>query len=98
VQVQASHLIATRVTLSTTDLPAGVGVQHLWVCDSVGDSCQVSIMSLHTNEPCVIESFHLADVIVTAAETVPGCGTLSADKFAFADETVWLATEDERCE
>ena len=55
-------------------------------------------MSLHTNEPCVIESFHLADVIVTAAETVPGCGTLSADKFAFADETVWLATEDERCE
>ena len=84
------------MTLSTTDLPAGVGVQHLWVCDSSSGSCQVSIMSLHTNEPCVVESFHLTDVIVTAAETVPGYNTSSCDKFAFTDETVWLATDDER--
>jgi len=95
-QVNVSQLVATRVTLSTTDLPAGVGVQHLWVCDSSSGSCHVSIMSLHTNEPCVVESFHLADVIVTASETVPGCSTLSGDKFAFISDTVWLATEDER--
>jgi len=92
----ASRLVATRVTLSTTDLAVGVGVQHLWVCDSSGGSCQVSIVSLHTNQPCVIESFTLPDVTVTAAETVPGCHTISSDKFAFADQTVWLATEDER--
>jgi len=51
----------------------------------------VSIMSLHTNEPCVVESFDIADVSVTAAETVPRCNALTA-----TDDTVWLATEDDR--
>jgi len=93
--------VATRVTLSTTDLPAGVGVQHLWVCDSGGGggSCHVSIMSLHTNSPCVVESFDIADVRVVACETVPGCNLSSGgstDKFTFADDTVWLATDDDR--
>ena len=91
-----SALVSTRITLSTTDLPSGVGVQHLWVCVSSSVSCQVSILSLHTNAPCVVESFHLADVTVTTAETVPGCSVASTDKFAFTDDTVWLATEDER--
>ena len=91
-----SALVSTGVTLSTTDLPSGVGVQHLWVCVSDSVSCRVSILSLHTNAPCVVESFHVADVIVTAAETVPRCSVASADKFAFVDDTVWLATEDER--
>jgi len=93
-------LLATRVTLTTSDLPAGVGVQHLWVCDSGGGggNCHVSIMSLHTNAPCVVESFDIADVSVTTAETVPGSSTSSSGshKFAFASDTVWLATEDER--
>ena len=95
-QVHVTQLVATRVTLSTTDLPAGVGVQHLWVCNSSGGSCHVSIMSLHTNEPCVVELFDISDVVVTACETVPGCSAPSSDKFAFADDTVWLAAEDER--
>jgi len=85
------------MTLSTTDLPSGVGVQHLWVCDnSGGGSCRASIMSLHTNEPCIIESFDVSDVAVTACTTVPGCDTSSTDKLAFPADTVWLATEDER--
>jgi len=96
VQADAAQLCATRVTLSTSDLLAGVGVQHLWVCDSRDSSCHVSIVSLHTNEPCVVESFHAADSVVTVVETVPGCHTTSADKFAFTDDTVWMATEDER--
>ena len=96
VQTHAAQLLATRVTLSTSDLPAGVGVQHLWVCDSSDGSCRVSIVSLHTNEPCVVESFHVCDAIVAAAETVAGCHTASGDKFAFADDTVWMATDDER--
>ena len=95
-QAQAAQLVATRVTLSTSDLPADVGVQHLWVCDSSDGSCRVSIVSLHTNEPCVVESFHVADVIVVAVETVPGYNTSSSDKFAFTNDTVWMATEDER--
>jgi len=84
------------VTLSTSDLPADVGVQHLWVCDSSDGSCRVSIVSLHTNEPCVVESFRIADVAVSAVETVPGCQSASADKFACTDDTVWMATDDER--
>lgn len=56
----------------------------------------MAILSLHTNEPCVVETFPLSDVVITACETVPGCSVTSSDKFAFADDTVWLATEDKR--
>ena len=43
-----------------------------------------------------MESFLIADVAVSAVETVPGCQSASADKFACTDDTVWMATDDER--
>jgi hypothetical protein len=88
-------IAATRITLPSADLPNGIGIQHLWVCDGAG---HVSIVSLHTNQVCIIESFCVPNAAVTVVESVPGCAALSAagEKFAFCDETVWMATSDDK--
>jgi hypothetical protein len=97
-QVQAPFCVATHVLLPSTDLPNGFGVQHLWVCESfasASSTSRVSVVSLHTNKPCVVDSFALADSgIVSAIERVPGVTTSSSDKFAFTDDTVWIAIDD----
>lgn len=86
--------------LPSTDLPCGYGVQHLWVCESYASSSssltnRVSVVSLHTNKPCVVESFALTDGgIVSAIERVSGFSTSSPDKFAFNEDTVWIAADD----
>ena len=47
---------AVPVLLPSLDLP-GVGMQHLWVCSSDVTRGQVTVVSLHDNQPHVVESF-----------------------------------------
>ena len=44
------------VLLPSVTLP-GLGAEHLWVCSSDAARGQVTVVSLHGNQPHVVESF-----------------------------------------
>ena len=83
---------ATYVTLPSVD-DLGVGVQHLWVCNGDKTKGQVSIVSLHTNQPCVVESFKVCDSLICSAESVPAP---SGSSGGASVDTVWMGTEDKK--
>ena len=47
---------AVQVLLPSIELP-GVGFEHLWVCSSDQSRGQVTVVSLQSNQPHVVESF-----------------------------------------
>ncbi|KAL4221100.1 guanine nucleotide exchange factor 10-like protein [Mactra antiquata] len=67
--------------------------EHLWICSSNEGQGQVSIVSLHTHKPSLIESFQATKCEILCAETVPGFATVANEK-AFQDDTVWMSTAD----
>ena len=85
------------VTLPSHDMP-GIGIQHLWVCSGHKEKGQVSIISLHTNQPCIVESFRVSESMVLCAEMVPGTSSQAENKWESTDETVWMATDDNKYE
>ena len=71
-----------------------VGVQHLWVCSNEARRGQVTIVSLHSNQPHVLESFTACDAAIVCAEYVPGYSPGGAPHpHAFQQDTVWMAME-----
>ena len=73
----------------------GVGIQHLWVCSGAEGKGQVTIVSLHTDQPHAVESFVACDTVVTCCAHVPGYSNCD-DPFAFHEDTVWMGTNDNR--
>lgn len=74
----------------------GVGLQHLWVCSSDKGRGQVSITSLHGNQPRIIESFYACDECIVCAECIPGMAPTRTEKYGFGAATVWMGTEEHR--
>ena len=86
---------ATPIILPSPDLP-GVGMQHLWVCSSSSnDKGHVTVVSMRTNQPHVIESFRASDSVIVCVEMVPGFATCEEED-AFSQDTVWMGTEDKK--
>jgi hypothetical protein len=101
VQFQAPSCVASRIMLPSHDLPTGFGVQHLWVCESSMSSLpsRISVVSLHTNKPCIVDSFAVSEsATISAVESVPGWSTGSSDKFSFKEDTVWMAAGEKLVE
>jgi len=79
--------------LPSADIP-GIGMQHLWVCHGDGAKGNVSVVSLHTNQSCVVESFHICDTAIVCADTVLGVSNVTDDGRSTAGDTVWMATDN----
>ncbi|ELU12632.1 hypothetical protein CAPTEDRAFT_218934 [Capitella teleta] len=77
----------------------GVGTQHLWVCSSSGATeesaggSRITLVSLHTNQPHVLEVFPLDDAVVTCAALVPGYSR-GERAMTFSEDTVWMGTDN----
>ena len=69
-----------------------VGTQHLWVCSNEVSHSQVTIVSLHTSQPHVLESFTACRSPILCAEVVPGYAVYDQEH-AFGQDTVWMAME-----
>ncbi|KAL3862085.1 hypothetical protein ACJMK2_008080 [Sinanodonta woodiana] len=70
-----------------------MGLQHLWVCSSKEDLGQVSIISIHSAKPNLLESFQVTKCEIVCAEMVPGFALVQSER-AFAEDTVWMSTVD----
>lgn len=81
---------ATCVTIPSTD-DHGHGVQHLWVCSGDPSKGQVSIVSLGTNQPRVVESFKVSDSLISCVESVPAVAAGGA-----TGGQVWMGTEEKK--
>ncbi|XP_064610358.1 rho guanine nucleotide exchange factor 10-like protein [Liolophura sinensis] len=81
---------AVPVFLSTPS-NIGVGMQHLWVCNTTATRGQVSIVSIHSNRPRVIESYQACDCEIVCVENVPGYSAEN-DPYSFKMDTVWMVT------
>ncbi|XP_045162260.2 uncharacterized protein LOC123527069 isoform X2 [Mercenaria mercenaria] len=68
-------------------------MEHLWICSSTEGHGQVSVVSLHTDKPSLIESFQATKCMVICAESVPGYARVKK-KAAFEEDTVWMSTTD----
>lgn len=68
-------------------------MEHLWVCSSTEGQGQVSVVSLHTDKPSLIESFQATRCMVICIEYVPGYARVKK-KAAFEEDTVWMSTAD----
>ncbi|KAK3591043.1 hypothetical protein CHS0354_026057 [Potamilus streckersoni] len=70
-----------------------IGLQHLWVCSSKEDLGQVSIISIHSAKPNLLESFQVTKCEIVCAEMVPGFALVQNER-AFAEDAVWMSTVD----
>ena len=68
-------------------------VEHLWVCSSTDQLGQVSLVSLHTAKPALVESFQATTSEILCVEMVEGFGDVE-DEASFKDDTVWMSTSD----
>ncbi|XP_060562010.1 rho guanine nucleotide exchange factor 10-like [Ruditapes philippinarum] len=68
-------------------------MEHLWICSSNEGHGQVSVVSLHTDKPSLIESFQATKCMIICVETVPGYARVRS-KAAFEEDTVWMSTSD----
>ena len=80
---------AVPVLIPCSEAP-GLGVQHLWVCSGDKGRSQVTVASLHLQQPCVVESFRACDAVVMCVEAVPGC----AGSGKTSGDTVWMGTDE----
>ena len=71
------------------------GSLSLQVCSGDRGRGHVTIVSFHGNQPQVVESFKSSDSPILCAELVPGYACCD-DKRAFAQNTVWMALENQR--
>ena len=74
-----------------------LGVQYLWICTTTPSRGQVAVVSIHNIKPSLVESFKAADAEISCVELVSGYGDVTEGS-VFADDTVWLATEDKKYE
>ncbi|KAF6032695.1 hypothetical protein EB796_009036 [Bugula neritina] len=65
----------TQVTCATpiflTHSSGGIGLQYLWVCSNNDEHGQVTLLSIHANQPHIIESFEACEGVIDSCLLVP---------------------------
>ncbi|XP_067946272.1 rho guanine nucleotide exchange factor 10-like isoform X2 [Watersipora subatra] len=74
---------ATSIFLTNTS--GGIGLQYLWVCSSNDSSGQVTLLSVHSNQPHIIECFPACTGPITCCALVPSNIHCSLDHVWMAD-------------
>ncbi|KAL3862083.1 hypothetical protein ACJMK2_008078 [Sinanodonta woodiana] len=83
---------ATQVIIPASYNP-NMGLPHLWVCSATEGLGKVSIISLYSGRPNLLESFKACQCEIVCAEMIP-CSTQVQHEMAFSMDTVWMGTVD----
>ncbi|KAK3591048.1 hypothetical protein CHS0354_026061 [Potamilus streckersoni] len=83
---------ATQVIMPVSDNPS-MGLPHLWVCSATEGLGKVSIISVNSGRPNLLESFTVCHCEIVCAEMIP-CTAQVQNDLAFSMDTVWMGTVD----
>ncbi|KAL3862082.1 hypothetical protein ACJMK2_008077 [Sinanodonta woodiana] len=82
----------TQVIMPFSD-NSSMGLPHLWVCSATEGLGNVSIISIHSGRPNLLESFKACKCEILCAEMIP-CSAEVHHVLAFSMDTVWMGTVD----
>ncbi|KAK3591050.1 hypothetical protein CHS0354_026063 [Potamilus streckersoni] len=81
----------TQVIMPLSD--NNMGLPHLWVCSATEGIGNVSIISIQSGRPNLLESFRACQCEIVCAEMIP-CSVQVQHELAFSMDTVWMGTVD----